>query len=67
MIFAKPADNLEDTEYICTDLVGSWDDLSEFLSPEEEALFSHGDANKAVLRDKLILVASCRKKSPSET
>lgn len=43
-------------------LVGSRDDLSEFLSPEEEELFSLWDANRAVLRDKLILVASCRKK-----
>lgn len=45
-------------------LVGSRDDLSELLSPEEAELFSLWDANRVVLRDKLILVASCRKKFP---
>lgn len=44
-------------------LLGSRDDLSWFLSPEEAELFSLWDANRAVLRDKLILVASCRKKA----
>lgn len=41
MIYTKPIDNLEDTECLCTDLAGSRDDLSELLSPEEGALFSH--------------------------